>query len=65
MCKEAFETVQPIVVGCKMQTHMQRHNQVVGTVHRKICGKYGLEIPVVNVGDTSKHGKENDKAKIL
>jgi len=48
LCKEASETVQPIVVGCKMQAgmaYMERYNQVAGIVYRNICADYGLEVP--------------------
>jgi len=38
----ASETVQHIVMGCKMQagTYMERHNQVARIVYRNICDEY-------------------------
>ena len=48
LCKDAPETVQHIIAGCKMQAgtaYMERHNQVAGIVYRNICTEYGLEVP--------------------
>ena len=48
LCKDASETVQHIVAGCKMQAgtaYTERHNQVAGLVYRNICSQYGLEPP--------------------
>ena len=48
LCKDAPETVQHIVAGCKMlagSAYMERHNQVAGIVYRNICTQYGLEVP--------------------
>ena len=48
LCKDAPETVQHIVAGCKMQAgsaYMERHNQVAGIVYRNIWTQYGLEGP--------------------
>ena len=48
LCKDASETVQHIVAGCKMQAgtaYTERHNQVAGIVDRNICSEYGLDPP--------------------
>uniref|UniRef100_A0A8C4WGB1 Reverse transcriptase domain-containing protein n=1 Tax=Gopherus evgoodei TaxID=1825980 RepID=A0A8C4WGB1_9SAUR len=48
LCREASETVQHIVAGCKMQAgtaYTERHNQVAGIVYRNICTAYGLDPP--------------------
>ena len=47
LCKEASETVQQIVIGCKMQAgkaYTERHNQVAGIVYRNIS-ESGLDTP--------------------
>jgi len=57
MCKDASETVQIIVAGCKMQAgtaYMESHNQVAGTMFRNICAEYGFGSPKIKLEDTSK-----------
>ncbi|XP_078022977.1 uncharacterized protein LOC144462717 [Epinephelus lanceolatus] len=67
LCKDAPETVQHIVAGCKMQAgsaYMERHNQVAGIVYRNICTQYELEVPKSRC-DTPPNVVENYRAKIL
>ena len=48
LCKDASETVQHIVAGCKMQAgtaNTERHNQAAGIVYRNICSEYKLDPP--------------------
>ena len=45
--RQAPETVQQIIAGCKMQegtVYVERHNQVAGLVYRNICTEVGLEV---------------------
>ena len=59
LCKEASETVQHIVAGCKMQAetaYTERHNQVAVIVYRNICSEYGLD-PPKSRGITKQQGK--------
>ena len=67
LSKEASQTVQHIVAGCKMQAgiaYIERHNQVAGIVYRNICAVYGLEVPK-SKWETPPKAVENDKAKVL
>ena len=67
LCKDAPETVQHIIAGCKMQAgtaYMERHNQVAGIVYRNICTEFGLEVPR-SEWKTPPKVVENDQAKIL
>ncbi len=65
--KDAPETVQHIVTGCKMQTetaYMGRHNHEARPVYRNIRSEYGLEVPRSEWATPPKV-VENDRAKIL
>ncbi|CAK6954711.1 zinc-binding domain-containing protein%2C partial [Scomber scombrus] len=45
--KDAPQTVQHIIAGCKMQAgtaYIEHHNQVAGIVYSNIC-TYGQEVP--------------------
>ncbi|KAF7652694.1 hypothetical protein LDENG_00093610, partial [Lucifuga dentata] len=67
LCKDAPETVQHIVAGCKMlagTAYTERHNQVTGTVYRNICAEYGLEVPK-SKWETPPKVVENGRAKVL
>ncbi|XP_068176488.1 uncharacterized protein [Antennarius striatus] len=67
LCKEAPESVQHVVAGCKMlasSAYMERHNQVAVIVYRNICTQYGLEVPK-SQWDIPPKVVENGKAKIL
>ena len=67
LCKDAPETVQHIVAGCKMlagSAYMERHNQVAGIVYRNICTQYGLEVPKSQWAIPQKV-VENNRAKVL
>ncbi|XP_061895633.1 prominin-1-A-like [Entelurus aequoreus] len=67
LCKEAPETVQHIVAGCKMlagSAFMERHNQVARIVYRNICNQYGIEVPKSQWAIPQKVGK-NNRAKDL
>lgn len=65
MCKEASETVQHIVEGCKFrQEHTEWHKQVAGTVYRNICAQYGLD-PPMSRWETPQKVVENNRAKIM
>lgn len=52
--KEASEAVQNITAGCKVQVHLEGHDQVAGIVYRNICAEYRLEVPGSKVENTSK-----------
>ena len=67
LCKDASETVQHIVAGCKMQAgtaYTERHNQVAGIVYRNICSEYGLD-PPKSRWETPQKVVENNRAKLL
>ncbi|KAF7648062.1 hypothetical protein LDENG_00162600 [Lucifuga dentata] len=63
-CKDAPETVQHIVAGCKMlagTAYTERHS---GIVYRNICAVYGLEVPK-SKWETPPKVVENSRAKVL
>ena len=67
LCKEASETIQYIIVRCRMQVCMankEYHKQVAGLVYMNICAVYGLEVPTSKWQIPPKV-VENDRAKIL
>ena len=67
MCKDASETVQHIVAGCKMQAgraDTERHNQVAGIVYRNICTEYGLD-RLKSRWETPQKVVENNRTKLL
>ncbi|KAF7642179.1 hypothetical protein LDENG_00262910 [Lucifuga dentata] len=67
LCKDAPETVQHIVAGCKMldgTAYTERHNQVAGIVYRNICAEYGLEV-LKSKWETPPKVVENGRAKVL
>ncbi|KAF7649568.1 hypothetical protein LDENG_00139440 [Lucifuga dentata] len=67
LCKDAPETVQHSLAGCKMlagTAYTERHNQVAGIVYRNICAEYGLEVPK-SKWETPPKVAENSRAKVL
>ncbi|KAF7670308.1 hypothetical protein LDENG_00271880, partial [Lucifuga dentata] len=67
LCKDAPETVQHILAGCKMlagTAYTERHNKVAGIVYRSICAEYRLEVPK-SKWETPPKVVENSRAKVL
>ncbi|KAF7665893.1 hypothetical protein LDENG_00129980 [Lucifuga dentata] len=67
LCRDAPETVQHIIAGCKMlagTAYTERHNQAAGIVYRIICAEYGLEVPK-SKWETPPTVVENGRAKVL
>ncbi|KAM6449746.1 uncharacterized protein PHA67_017094 [Liasis olivaceus] len=67
LCREASETVQHIMAGCKMQArtaYTEWHNQVAGIVYRNICTVYGLDL-LKSRWEIPQKVMENNRAKIL
>ncbi|XP_067932904.1 uncharacterized protein [Watersipora subatra] len=48
LCKDAPETIQHIINGCKQlgkSAYTEWHNHVAGVVYRSLCDEYGLNKP--------------------
>ena len=67
LCKDAPETIQHIISGCKQlagNAYTERHNHVTGVVYRSLCDEYGLNKPQ-HWWEAPGKVNENDRAKIL
>ncbi|XP_067949698.1 uncharacterized protein [Watersipora subatra] len=67
LCKDAPETMQHIISGCKQlarNAYTKRHNRVAGVVYRSLCDEYGLNKPQ-HWWEAPGKVNENDRATIL
>ncbi|XP_067945436.1 uncharacterized protein [Watersipora subatra] len=67
LCKDAPETIQHIISGCKQlaeNAYTERHNRVAGVVYRGLCDEHVLNKPQ-HWWEAFGKVNENDRAKIL